>query len=52
MFGAVSNRDLENIDKYFQQLIDFYHMKKNQFEYIESIGNKKLMICLKDGINK
>ena len=42
MFGAVSNRDLENIDKYFQQLIDFLSYKKNQFEYIESTGNKKV----------
>ncbi len=24
MFGAVSRKDLENIDKYFQQLIDFF----------------------------
>ena len=42
MFGAVSNRDLEEIDKYFQQLIDFLSYKKNQFEYIESTGNKKV----------
>ena len=28
MFGAVSNRDLENIDKYFQQLIDFLSYEK------------------------
>ncbi|MFA7086766.1 MAG: methyl-accepting chemotaxis protein [Aliarcobacter sp.] len=42
MFGAVSNKDLENIDKYFQQLIDFLSYKKNQFEYIESTGNKKV----------
>ena len=32
MFGAVSNRDLENIDKYFQQLIDFLSYEKNEFE--------------------
>ncbi|MCT7527515.1 methyl-accepting chemotaxis protein [Aliarcobacter cryaerophilus] len=42
MFGAVSNRDLENIDKYFQQLIDFLSYEKNEFEYIESTGNKKV----------
>ncbi|MEM5558091.1 methyl-accepting chemotaxis protein [Aliarcobacter cryaerophilus] len=42
MFGALSNKDLENIDKYFQQLIDFLSYKKNQFEYIESTGNKKV----------
>ena len=28
MFGAVSNKDLENIDKYFQQLIDFLSYEK------------------------
>ena len=42
MFGAVSNRDLENIDKYFQQLIDIVSYEKNEFEYIESTGNKKV----------
>ena len=42
MFGAVSNKDLENIDKYFQQLIDFLSYEKNEFEYIESTGNKKV----------
>lgn len=42
MFGALSNRDLENIDKYFQQLIDFLSYEKNEFEYIESTGNKKV----------
>ncbi len=44
MFGAVSNRDLKNIDKYFQQLVkfDFLSYEKNEFEYIESTGNKKV----------
>ena len=28
MFGAVSNRDLEEIDKYFQQLIEFLSYEK------------------------
>ncbi|WP_148571490.1 methyl-accepting chemotaxis protein [Aliarcobacter cryaerophilus] len=42
MFGAVSNKDLENIDKYFQQLIDFLSYEKNEFECIESTGNKKV----------
>ncbi|PRN00741.1 methyl-accepting chemotaxis protein [Aliarcobacter cryaerophilus] len=42
MFGAVSNRDLENIDKYFQQFVQFLSYEKNQFEYIESTGNKKV----------
>ncbi|MGJ0363662.1 methyl-accepting chemotaxis protein [Aliarcobacter cryaerophilus] len=42
MFGAVSNMDLENIDKYFQQFVQFLSYEKNQFEYIESTGNKKV----------
>ena len=42
MFGAVSNRDLENIDKYFQQLIEFLSYEKSEFEYVESTGNKKV----------
>ncbi len=42
MFGAVSNRDLEEIDKYFQQLIDFLSYEKSEFEYVESTGNKKV----------
>lgn len=42
MFGAVSNRDLEEIDKYFQQLIEFLSYEKSEFEYVESIGNKKV----------
>ncbi|MCT7586448.1 methyl-accepting chemotaxis protein [Aliarcobacter butzleri] len=42
MFGALSNKDLENIDKYFQQFIQFLSYEKNQFEYIESTGNKKV----------
>ena len=42
MFGAVSNRDLEEIDKYFQQLIEFLSYEKSEFEYVESTGNKKV----------
>ncbi|WP_148625777.1 methyl-accepting chemotaxis protein [Aliarcobacter cryaerophilus] len=42
MFGALSNRDLENIDKYFQQFVQFLSYEKNQFDYIESTGNKKV----------
>ena len=42
MFGALSNRDLENIDKYFQQLIEFLSYEKSEFEYVESTGNKKV----------
>ncbi|PRM90004.1 methyl-accepting chemotaxis protein [Aliarcobacter cryaerophilus] len=42
MFGLVSNKDLKNIDKYFQQLIEFLSYEKSEFEYIESTGNKKV----------
>ncbi|MDK2047846.1 methyl-accepting chemotaxis protein [Aliarcobacter butzleri] len=42
MFGTVSNKDLENIDKYFQQLIEFLSYEKSEFEYVESTGNKKV----------
>ncbi|MDX4060267.1 methyl-accepting chemotaxis protein [Aliarcobacter skirrowii] len=42
MFGAVSNRDLETINNYFNQFIKFISHEKNQFDYIESTGNKKL----------
>ena len=42
MFGAVSNRDLEEIDKYFQQLIEFLSYEKSEFEDVESTGNKKV----------
>ncbi|WP_419774258.1 methyl-accepting chemotaxis protein [Halarcobacter sp.] len=42
MFGAISNRDLENIDKYFMQFIDFISYNKSEFDYIESTGNKKV----------
>jgi len=47
MFGAISNRDLENIDKYFMQFIDFISYNKSEFDYIESTGNKKVDEMLK-----
>ncbi|MFY4760745.1 methyl-accepting chemotaxis protein [Aliarcobacter butzleri] len=48
MFGALSNRDLEEIDKYFQQLIEFLSYEKSEFEYVESTGNKKVDDMLKN----
>ncbi|RXJ98264.1 hypothetical protein CRV02_13525, partial [Arcobacter sp. CECT 8989] len=47
MFSAISNRDLENIDKYFMQFIDFISYNKSEFDYIESTGNKKVDEMLK-----
>ncbi|AXH11169.1 methyl-accepting chemotaxis protein [Halarcobacter bivalviorum] len=42
MFGSISNKDLENIDKYFMQFIDFISYDKSEFDYIESTGNSKV----------
>ncbi len=42
MFNTVSNKDLEKIDSYFLQLIEFMSYKTNEFSYIENTGNKKL----------
>ncbi|NVJ53141.1 MAG: methyl-accepting chemotaxis protein [Campylobacteraceae bacterium] len=47
MFGAISNKDLENIDKYFMQFIEFISYKKNEFDYMESVGNSKVDAMLK-----
>ena len=43
MFGAVSNRDLEEIDKYFQQLIEFLSYEKSEFEYVESKDDMRVL---------
>jgi methyl-accepting chemotaxis protein len=42
MFGAISNKELELIDNYFNQFVKFISYEKNEFDYIESTGNKKL----------
>jgi len=42
MFGGVSNKDLENIDNYFMQFIEFISYNKSEFDYKESTGNKKV----------
>ena len=42
MFGAISNKDLENINNYFSQFIKFISYDKSQFDYIESTGNSKV----------
>jgi methyl-accepting chemotaxis protein len=47
MFGGISNKELEIIDGYFEQLIEYVTYKKNKFDYIESTGNKKLDLKLK-----
>ncbi|GGD45745.1 hypothetical protein GCM10012288_20090 [Malaciobacter pacificus] len=47
MFGAISNKELELIDNYFDQFVKFISYEKNEFDYIESTGNKKLDEMLK-----
>ena len=42
MFGAISNKDVENINNYFSQFIKFISYDKSQFDYIESTGNSKV----------
>lgn len=47
MFGMISNKELELIDNYFNQFVKFISSEKNEFDYIESTGNKKLDQMLK-----
>ena len=47
MFGTISNKELELIDNYFKQFVKFITYEKNEFDYIESTGNKKLDEMLK-----
>lgn len=42
MFGAISNRELQMIDEYFQQYVRFTQYKQNRFNYTHSTGNAKL----------
>ena len=42
MFGAISNKDLENINNYFSQFIKFISYDKSEFDYTESTGNSKV----------
>jgi methyl-accepting chemotaxis protein len=47
MFGSISPKELELINNYFKQFVDFVQYKKNRFEYIESSGNAKVDTMLK-----
>lgn len=47
MFGAISNKDLEAIDKYFMQFVEYISFEKSEFDYLESTGNAKLDAMLK-----
>ena len=42
MFGAFSKKDLETINNYFEQFVNFTQFKQNRFNYIEKTGNKNL----------
>ena len=42
MFGGISNKELDVIDGYFNQLLDYMTYRKNQFDYVESTGNRKV----------
>ena len=42
MFGAFSKKDLETINNYFEQFVNFTQYKQNRFNYIEKTGNKNL----------
>ena len=35
MFGAISNKDLETVNDYFNQFIKFISYEKSEFDYIE-----------------
>ncbi len=47
MFGNVSDKELDIIDEYFVQLLEYTRYKRNRFNYIENTGNKKLDKLLK-----
>ncbi len=47
MFSVISSRELEIIDSYFNQLLDYMSYRRNKFDYIESTGNKKLDTTLR-----
>jgi len=42
MFGSVSDKELKIIDDYFINMIDYMSYKNNNFDYVESTGNKKV----------
>jgi len=42
MFGSVSNKELQIVNEYFKQFVELVQYKKNEFDFIESTGNKKV----------
>ena len=48
MFGSVSSKDLDLINNYFKQFVDYVQYKKNRFDYIESTSNSKVNAMFKE----
>lgn len=48
MFGSISSRDLNTINKYFKQFVNFAQYKQNKFTYIEKTGNSKVDVMFKE----
>ncbi len=42
MFGSISKKELEIIDKYFEQFVNFVQYNQNSFNYVHSTGNKSI----------
>ena len=52
MFGHVSKNQLKLIDEYFQQYIEFTQYKQNNFNYIEKLVTKSLMLSFLNGMKR
>jgi methyl-accepting chemotaxis protein len=48
MFGSISSKELELINNYFKQFVEFVQYKKNVFNYVETSGNAKVDAMLKE----
>ena len=48
MFGSVSSKDLNLMNDYFKQFVEYVQYRKNKFEYVESSGNAKVDAVLKE----
>jgi methyl-accepting chemotaxis protein len=47
MFGTISDKELEILNNYFMQFIEFISYEKNTFDYIESNSNSKVNNVIK-----
>ncbi len=48
MFGSISKKDLDTVNKYFKQFVNFAQYKQNKFTYIEKTGNSKVDVMFKE----